>query len=382
MPQGEHIELHRKRYGRQLDHEERTRKREARSVKKRAAMAQKSLGLKGKMFAKERAKEKATMKKTLAMHEERDQQHKADDGAKGSALPAYLLEREQVGAAGIRLCGVVGWGAGATKGGGCVAGEAHAVARCRRVRASAFPSSPLRPRCFCPPPCSLQVERAKVLSNTIKQKRKEKAGKWDVPLPKVRPVAEEEMFKVLRTGKRKKKEWKRMVTKVRAGAGAEALASDAGSSVGWLPAAAGGEGGVPALPACTAGVGAPPANAPTPAAAAPPPCPPPPHHHHHHHAGNVCAPGVHAQAAQVRALHPAHGSAHEQGARHAPRAQGHLPAGDHRREEEPQRPGLHRAGRGDQGWVGKGRVWWGGGHMPRSGWGGPFAATSFRDSNS
>ncbi|GJN07897.1 hypothetical protein PR202_ga25770 [Eleusine coracana subsp. coracana] len=52
-----------------------------------------------------------------------------------------------------------------------------------------------------------------VLSNTIKQKRKEKAGKWDVPLPKVRPVAEEEMFKVLRTGKRKTKQWKRMVTK-------------------------------------------------------------------------------------------------------------------------------------------------------------------------
>jgi hypothetical protein len=25
-----------------------------------------------------------------------------------------------------------------------------------------------------------------VLSNTIKQKRKEKAGKWEVPLPKVR----------------------------------------------------------------------------------------------------------------------------------------------------------------------------------------------------
>jgi ribosome biogenesis protein NSA2 len=31
-----------------------------------------------------------------------------------------------------------------------------------------------------------QVDRAKVLSNTIKQKRKEKAGKWEVPLPKVR----------------------------------------------------------------------------------------------------------------------------------------------------------------------------------------------------
>ena len=54
---------------------------------------------------------------------------------------------------------------------------------------------------------------AKVLSNTIKQKRKEKAGKWDVPIPKVRPVADEEMFKVMRTGSKKQKAWKRMVTK-------------------------------------------------------------------------------------------------------------------------------------------------------------------------
>lgn len=34
----------------------------------------------------------------------------------------------------------------------------------------------------------LQADRAKVLSNSIKQKRKEKAGKWDVPLPKVKTV--------------------------------------------------------------------------------------------------------------------------------------------------------------------------------------------------
>ena len=147
MAQGEYMDLHRKRYGRRMDHEERTRKREARSVKKRSAMAQKTLGLKGKMLAKRRAVEKATMRKTIAMHEQKDRKHKAEDGAKGSAVPAYLLEREQ-------------------------------------------------------------VERAKVLSNTIKQKRKEKAGKWEVPLPKVRPVAEDEMFKVMRTGKRKKKEWK------------------------------------------------------------------------------------------------------------------------------------------------------------------------------
>ena len=37
----------------------------------------------------------------------------------------------------------------------------------------------------------------------IKQKRKEKAGKWKVPVEKVKPMSEEEMFKVMKTGKRK-----------------------------------------------------------------------------------------------------------------------------------------------------------------------------------
>ena len=59
-------------------------------------MAQKTLGLKGKILAKRRHAEKATMKKTIAMHQERDNKHKAEDGAPQSALPAYLLEREQV----------------------------------------------------------------------------------------------------------------------------------------------------------------------------------------------------------------------------------------------------------------------------------------------
>eukprot|EP00727_Mastigamoeba_balamuthi_P012892 m51a1_g8225 putative tgf-beta-inducible nuclear (192) ;mRNA; f:134505-135417 len=57
------------------------------------------------------------------------------------------------------------------------------------------------------------VNKAKVLSNMIKQKRKEKAGKWDVPLPKVRPIPESELFKVYRSGKRRQKSWKRLVTK-------------------------------------------------------------------------------------------------------------------------------------------------------------------------
>ena len=153
MPQNEHMERHRALWGRQLDHESRVRKREARSVKKRSHIAQTALGIKGKMFAKQRAAEKATMRKTIAVHEERDRKHKVEEADPGTARPAYLLEREQ-------------------------------------------------------------AARAKVLANTVKQKRKEKAGKWEVPLPKVRPVAEDEMFRVLKTGKRKRKEWKRVVTKV------------------------------------------------------------------------------------------------------------------------------------------------------------------------
>lgn len=59
-----------------------------------------------------------------------------------------------------------------------------------------------------------EVNRTKVLSNMIKQKRKEKAGKWKVPIEKVKPMSEDEMFKIMRTGKRRKKAWKRVVNKV------------------------------------------------------------------------------------------------------------------------------------------------------------------------
>ncbi|TVU47089.1 hypothetical protein EJB05_06669 [Eragrostis curvula] len=151
MPQGDYIELHQKRHGKRLDYEEKKRKRGAREVKKISKMAQKTIGAKGKRFAKKRYAEKAQLKKTLKMHDESTTRNKVEDVQEG-AVPPYLLDRDQ-------------------------------------------------------------TSRAKVLSNTIKQKRKEKAGKWDVPLPKVRPVAEEEMFKVMRTGKRKTKQWKRMVTK-------------------------------------------------------------------------------------------------------------------------------------------------------------------------
>lgn len=96
MPQNEHIELFQKRYGKRLDHDERKRKKEAREVHVRSRYAKKALGLKGKMFAKKRHKEKILMKKTINMHEEKDQDRKVDDDEPQNAVPAYLMERDQV----------------------------------------------------------------------------------------------------------------------------------------------------------------------------------------------------------------------------------------------------------------------------------------------
>lgn len=57
-------------------------------------------------------------------------------------------------------------------------------------------------------------QNAKALSSAIKNKRNEKAAKYSVPLPKVRGISEEEMFKAISSGKKtKKKAWKRMITK-------------------------------------------------------------------------------------------------------------------------------------------------------------------------
>jgi len=154
MPQGDYIELHQKRNGFRMDHFERKRKKEARQVHQRSEFAQKVKGLRAKLHNKKRYQEKAEMKKAIKAHKEKQGSAKEKGAvADESVIPPYLLDRE---------------------------GMSH----------------------------------AKVLSNTIKEKRKEKAGKWSVPLPKVAPMAEDEIFKVMKSGKRKKKEWKRMITKV------------------------------------------------------------------------------------------------------------------------------------------------------------------------
>lgn len=153
MPQGEYIELFKKRNGVRLDQHERQRKRAAREVRRRSEQARTLTGIRAKLYNKQRFREKATMKKALMQHFERDATRVDSEAVPDGALPAYLLDRDA-------------------------------------------------------------TTRSKVLSNTLKQKRKEKGGKWAVPLPKVRPVADDEMFKVIKTGKRQKKQWKRMVTKV------------------------------------------------------------------------------------------------------------------------------------------------------------------------
>lgn len=153
MAQGDYIELHQKRHGKRFDAEERKRKKEARMAHKRARYAQQVHGLRAKLFHKKRHAEKIEMKKKIRMHDERNNQHRDDSAVPEGAVPAYLLDREG-------------------------------------------------------------ISRAKVLSNSIKQKRKEKAGKWQVPIPKVRALTEDEMFRAIKSGKRKKKEWKRVINKV------------------------------------------------------------------------------------------------------------------------------------------------------------------------
>ncbi|KAG8968987.1 Ribosome biogenesis protein [Tulasnella sp. 419] len=152
MPQNEYIEEHIKKHGRRLDYEEKKRKRLAREAHRSSATAQKAFGIKAKLLHARRHAEKVQLKKTLKAHDERNVKQSTKDADSSVALPTYLLDREQ-------------------------------------------------------------QKDAKALSTAVKQKRKEKAAKFAVPLPKVRGIAEDEMFKVLRTGKSKSKSWKRMVTK-------------------------------------------------------------------------------------------------------------------------------------------------------------------------
>ena len=145
MPQNDYIDESIKKHGRRLDHEERLRKRKAREHKTISKKAQSLHGIKAKLFNKQRHKQKIQLKKDLNLKQEKKNKQKVDENEnKGNSIPTYLLDRKE-------------------------------------------------------------QTSAKVLSNLIKQKRKEKVAKWTVPLPKVRAVDESEMFKVIKSGKRKGK---------------------------------------------------------------------------------------------------------------------------------------------------------------------------------
>ena len=129
------------------------RKSESRLSKKISKTAQKLRGIKAKIFNKTRYQEKVNIKKTIKAHEEKNAEVKNSDNSKNIPIPAYLMDRET-------------------------------------------------------------TNNNKVLSNMIKQKRKEKAGKWEVPIAKVKSMSEAEMFSILKSGKRGKKAWKRTINKI------------------------------------------------------------------------------------------------------------------------------------------------------------------------
>ncbi|KAL6928425.1 Ribosome biogenesis protein [Hanseniaspora valbyensis] len=168
MPQNDYIEQHIKQHGRRLDHEERVRKREAREAHKISKNAQNLTGWKGKQYSSKRYKEKVELKKKIKAYEEnlirkKNKNKDGDDGNNGlgdDALPTYLLDRKQNNQKGKDSDNL-----------------------------------------------------AKAISSSIKQKRLEKTTKYSVPLPKVKGISEEEMFKVIKTGSKKSKSWKRMITK-------------------------------------------------------------------------------------------------------------------------------------------------------------------------
>ena len=65
MPQNEYMDRFTKLHGRRFDHEERTRKKEAREGKKVSEKAQNLRGLAAKQFAEKRRKEKIQMKQRI-----------------------------------------------------------------------------------------------------------------------------------------------------------------------------------------------------------------------------------------------------------------------------------------------------------------------------
>lgn len=135
-----------------LDSDEKARKKTAREGHQRSKDAQNLRGFRAKMLQQQRHKEKIQMRKRIKAQEERNVKSNSEEQSK-TPVPHYLLDRSN-------------------------------------------------------------ATNAKALSSAVKDRRNEKAAKFSVPVPTVRGISEEEMFKVVTTGKKtKKKAWKRVITK-------------------------------------------------------------------------------------------------------------------------------------------------------------------------
>jgi len=150
MPQNEYVEESIKKFGRPLDFEVRKAKKQARESKLIHKKVTTLTGMKAKLFHKKCLAEKIQLKKNVKITEAK--RAKVLAKTETEALPAFLLDR------GIN-------------------------------------------------------EQAKELSTKIKQKRKEKAAKYTVPIAKVEGLSEADVFGVVSSGKRKNKHWKRMVNR-------------------------------------------------------------------------------------------------------------------------------------------------------------------------
>lgn len=150
MAQNDYVDQNIRIYGRPLDYDVRKAKKEAREEKVVSKKSTSLTGIKAKIFHKKMAAEKIQLKKNVRVTESK--KCNAEVTIDTSALPAYLLDRD------------------------------------------------------------IQ-EQGRELSSKIKQKRKEKAAKFTVPVAKVEGVSEAEVFGVVKSGKRQNKHWKRMVNK-------------------------------------------------------------------------------------------------------------------------------------------------------------------------
>ncbi|MES1901926.1 MAG: Ribosome biogenesis protein [Paramarteilia canceri] len=152
--QNNHIERHIALHGRRPDYLEYSRKKEQRNIKKASKLARIVRKKKAKILHNRQRINKIEINKKIKAHEEKKAKSIPKENKENKvSVPAYLMDRNS-------------------------------------------------------------SKDAKVLSNTLKQKRKEKGGKWAVPIAKTKELSEAEVFKSVATGKRKKKTWKRMVNKL------------------------------------------------------------------------------------------------------------------------------------------------------------------------